>query len=130
MPYIDDALFVSEQQVPEDAGFIHVSQFDHVVHTLHWCRVHDLKGGFLLRGQTLLLEGDQRKELNYHVLDGEDDRSSFCSVSKPYGVFTFPSSFTSNRWPDGVTLSLAPMGTPISESTHTHSPWKKKNTVS
>lgn len=35
VPYVDDALFVSEQQVPEEAGLGHVSQFDHVVHTLH-----------------------------------------------------------------------------------------------
>lgn len=43
---------------------------------------------------------------------------------------TFPSSSTSSRRPEEVTLTCAPMGTPISESTQTQSPFhfnRKKN---
>lgn len=45
--------------------------------------------------------------------------SGFCATP----VFTFPSSSTSKRWPDGVTLSRAPMATSALVSTQTHSPW-------
>lgn len=48
----------------------------------------------------------------------------FCSA------VTFPSSSTSSRRPEEVTLTCAPMGTPISESTQTQSPFhfnRKKN---
>lgn len=55
VPYIDDSLFVSEQEVSEETGLVHVSQFDHVINALHWCRVHDPERGFLLRRQTLFL---------------------------------------------------------------------------
>lgn len=132
MPYIDEALFVSEQQVPEEAGLGHVSQLDHVVNTLHRCRVHDPEGGLQLLGQTLLLE--EVKDRNDSTLFKEYSRLRMflCCVMSHVDIlilhysaalmFTFPSSLTSNRWPDGVTLTRAPMGTSISESTQTQSP--------
>ena len=38
--YVDQALPVSHQQVPEQAGLRQVSQLDHVVHALHRRGVH------------------------------------------------------------------------------------------
>lgn len=115
VPYIDEALFVSEQQVSEEAGLGHVSQFDHVFHTLHWHWVHGPEGGFLLPGQTLFLK-EEGGQCFSHV-----DILILHLVSAI--MFTFPSSSTSTRWPDGVTLTLAPMATPMSESTQTHFSW-------
>lgn len=57
VPHINDALFVAKHQISEEPGLVHVSQFDHVVHALHWCRVHDLERGFLLRRQPVFLVG-------------------------------------------------------------------------
>lgn len=53
--YIDDASLVSEPQVSEEAGLGQVPQLDHVIHPLHWCRVHDPERGFLLLGQSSFL---------------------------------------------------------------------------
>lgn len=38
--YIDDALFVADQQVPEQPGLVQVAQHYHVVHTFHRAGVH------------------------------------------------------------------------------------------
>lgn len=39
--YVDDALLVSKHQVSKEAGLGHLSQVDHVVHTLDQRGVHD-----------------------------------------------------------------------------------------
>lgn len=62
-PYINDSLSVSEQQVSKEPGLGHVSQFDHVVHTLHRRRVHDPEGGFLLLRQTVLLGKKETRKI-------------------------------------------------------------------
>lgn len=46
--YIDDALFVADQQISEQASFTEVSQFDHIIHTFHRSGVHKPKVRHLL----------------------------------------------------------------------------------
>ncbi len=46
--YIDDALFVSHQEVPEESGFIEVAKHYHVIHTLYRGGVHRPDGVLLL----------------------------------------------------------------------------------
>lgn len=113
MPYIDGPLLVADQQVAQEASLGHVSKQNHVIHSLHRCRMHDPERGLLLQRDNLLLSrprGIFRHVRRFKVL--------------LMRLFTFPSSSTSNRLPDGVILTRAPMGTPMSESTHTHSSWK------
>lgn len=54
--HINEFLSVSDEQVAEDAGFIEVSQPDHVLHTVDGGGMHWLNVGGILGGDPVLLE--------------------------------------------------------------------------
>lgn len=58
--HIDNALSVSDQQVPEEPGLVEVPQADHVVHPLHRGGVHH-PDGVLLLGELVFLGTIQGK---------------------------------------------------------------------
>lgn len=53
--YVDDALVVADEQVAEDAGFVQVTQTDHVLHPVDGGRVHGLDVCGVLRRDPVLL---------------------------------------------------------------------------
>lgn len=55
--YVDDALSVAHEKVPEQAGLIQVPEPDHVVHAFHGRRVHGSQRGLILLGEFVHLEG-------------------------------------------------------------------------
>ena len=58
---IDDALIVADEQVAEDAGFVEVTQADHVLHPLDGRWVHGLDVGGILRGNRVFLRERGKK---------------------------------------------------------------------
>lgn len=53
--HVDDTFTVADQQVAEDAGFIQVSQTNHVLHPVDGGGVHGLDVGGILRGNPVFL---------------------------------------------------------------------------
>lgn len=53
--YVDDAFVVADEQVAEDAGFVQVTQTDHVLHPVDGGRVHGFDvSGILWRNPVFL----------------------------------------------------------------------------
>lgn len=52
---IDDTFIVADEQVAQDAGFIEVTQTNHVLHPVDGCWVHGLDVGGILRGNPVFL---------------------------------------------------------------------------
>lgn len=52
---IDDTFIVANEQVAEDAGFIEVTQTNHVLHPVDGGWVHGLDVGGILRGNPVFL---------------------------------------------------------------------------
>lgn len=53
--YVDDALYVSHQEVPEETRLIEVAKPDHVIHTLDRGGVHGPDGALSLLVDLVLL---------------------------------------------------------------------------
>ena len=60
--HVDDMLLVADEQVPENAGLVQVSQPDHVLHPVDGGGVHGLEGGGILWRDPVFLHGRSRGE--------------------------------------------------------------------
>lgn len=54
--HVDELLSVSDEQVAEDAGFVEVSEADHVLHSVDGGGMHGFDVSGILRGDPMLLQ--------------------------------------------------------------------------
>ena len=64
--HIDDTLVVADEQVPQDASLVEVSQADHILHTVDGGGVHGLNVGGILGRDPVLLMGEQLQYSHSH----------------------------------------------------------------